>query len=235
MIQSRYEIDFNKNTMNYSVKILKKVWLTHNVVQFVLERPKEFQCAPGDAVDIILDTGGTNQRSAPFTLTNMPDSAVLELIIKVYPNLKGFTHTISQRKVGDTLSITSAWKSFEYLGKGTFIAAGSGITPFIPMIKISEEQGTLLGHKLIYANRKLKDVILKKELEEKLGSHFYNILSEEQVEGYGYGRIDRKYLDSRIVEPDQYFYVCGPDDFSTSIKGILMNLGVKAHNIQIGY
>lgn len=221
--------------MGFLVKIIKKEWLTHNVVRFVLERPKEFQCSIGDAVDIILEPSGPKQRSAPFTLTNLPDSTVLELIIKVYPDRKGFTAALSKKEIGDTLDISGAWKSFEYLGKGTFIAAGSGITPFIPMIKEAKRQGTLSGHKLIYANRNLEDIILKNELEEFLGLHFCNILSRERAAGYAHGRIDRKYLNSRIIEPDQYFYMCGPDAFSQNVKGLLMNLGVKERNIQIGY
>jgi len=221
--------------MGFLVKIIKKEWLTHNVVQFILERPKEFQCSIGDAVDIILDPGGPMQRSAPFTLTNLPDSKVLELIIKVYPNREGFTAALSKKEIGDTLDISDAWKSFEYMGQGTFIAAGSGITPFIPMIKEAKRRGTLSGHKLIYANRNLEDIILKNELKELLGLHFCNILSKERAAGYAHGRIDRKYLSSRGIKPDQYFYVCGPDTFSQNIKNILMNLGVKERNIQIGY
>ena len=221
--------------MGFLVKIIKKEWLTHNVVQFVLERPKEFQCSIGDAVDIILDSGESKQRSAPFTLTNLPESIVLELIVKVYLERKGFTAALSKKEIGDTLDISDAWKSFEYMGQGTFIAAGTGITPFIPMVKEAKRQGTLSGHKLIYANRNLKDVILKNELEGLLGLHFCKILSKERAAGYAHGRIDRKYLSTRIIKPGQYFYVCGPDTFSQTIKSILMNLGVKERKIQIGY
>lgn len=221
--------------MGFLVKIIKKEFLTHNVVQFVLERPRDFQCSIGDAVEVILDPSGPQQRSAPFTLTNLPDSTVLELIIKVYPVRKGFTAALSKKEIGDTLYISEAWKSFEYLGLGTFIAAGSGITPFIPMIKEAKRQGTLSGHELICANRKLEDVILEDELDGLLGPHFYNILSQEKAAGCAHGRIDEKYLSSRITKPDQYFYVCGPDAFSQNIKDILMNLGVDKNNIQIGY
>jgi len=221
--------------MSYSLKITKKEWLTHNAIRFTLDRPEGFQCSIGDAVEVILHSGKPDERAAPFTLTNLYDSKSLTLIIKVYPNGAGFTMAISKKGVGDTLEITDAWPSFEYLGIGTFIAAGSGITPFIPMIEEAKRQNTLSEHRLLYANRQLEDIILRKELEELMGSNCCGILSGEKATGYAQGRMDREFLASKVTNVEQWFYVCGPDDFSNSIKAHLIGLGVDEQKIQIGY
>lgn len=221
--------------MFHNVGIVKKERLTHNVIRFRLERPEGFEHSIGQAVEVELDIDGSIKKTAPFTLTNLPDSKYLELIIKIYPEKMGFTYGISKKKEGDVLCISDPWDSYQYHGKGTFIAAGSGITPFIPMLEqLKREDGTS-GHKLIYANKCEKDIILKNELENLLGQHFYNILSGQNDTGYTQGRIDRKYLSARIVDMEQYFYVCGPESFSDKIKDYLITLGVHQDKIQIGY
>lgn len=221
--------------MIHNVGIVKKEWLSHNVIRFGLERPGGYEHSIGQAVEVELDIGGTIKKTAPFTLTNLPDSKYLELIIKIYPEKRGFTYAISKKKEGDVLCITDPWDSYQYHGKGTFIAAGSGITPFIPMLEQLKKDGDSNGHKLIYANKCEKDIILKDELEGLLGRHFYNILSEQSNTGYSLGRIDLEYLKVRIVDMEQYFYVCGPESFSDKIKAYLITLGVHQDKIQIGY
>lgn len=156
-------------------------------------------------------------------------------MVKVYPEHKGLTLALSKQKIRDELIITDAWDSYEYKGIGTFIAGGSGITPFIPMIRNLRKNNEIANHKLIYANKNSNDIIIKEELESTLGANFINILSGENDTKNDFGRINGEYLKKRIVDFDQYFYVCGPDAFSGSIKKNLINLGAKEHKIQIGY
>ena len=48
-----------------------------------------------------------------------------------------------------------------------------------------------------------------------------------KTSGQQAGRIDAAFLGAHIDDPDQMFYVCGPDGFVRSINDELRNLGVQ--------
>lgn len=221
--------------MNNLVKIRKMEWLSHNMIHFVLDKPKNFEYTMGQAIELSLNTPGFEDKLAPFTLTSLPDEDHLDLMIKIYPEHKALTLALSQLHINDEVTITDAWDSFQYKGLGTFIAGGSGITPFIPMIRNLNRNREIGEHRLIYANRNANDIILKEELENILGHNFINILSGESGSTYDFGRINGEYLKKRVNDFNQYFYLCGPDAFSESVKNDLIGLGAIEDKIQIGY
>lgn len=142
---------------------------------------------------------------------------------------------LSKLKVNDTILITDAWDSFTYKGEGVFIAAGSGITPFIPMLRLLKEKNKIEGHKVIYANRTERDIILRHELETILGISFYNLLSRDHLSKYALGRIDYDFLSDTIDSTHQYFYLCGPKSFLESVNKTLLKLGANKKLIQLIY
>ena len=221
--------------LKHYVKITHIEWLSYNLIRMVIEKPLGYNYAIGQAIEMGIDSPDFHYKLAPFTLTSLPREAYLELMIKVYSEHNGLTWALSKLEVRDQVVITEAWDSYKYQGNGTFIAGGSGITPFIPMIKELFEKNAIKNHSLIHANRKSKDMILVKELEKALDGSYFKILREEDAVGYDFGRIDKNYLRQRIVDFHQYFYLCGPEDFSESIKSDLINLGAQEDKIQIGY
>ncbi|RTE53858.1 flavodoxin reductase [Arenibacter aquaticus] len=220
--------------MKYEVKIIETTRITHNVVRLKIAKPSGFTYTLGQAIELTLKTPNFKKQFAPFTLVSNPKDRHLSLIIKIYPEHHGLTEGISKANTTDSLIITEAWDSYQYMGEGVFIAAGSGITPFIPMFRELNKKNGLKNHRLIYANRRSTDIILKDELTQLFKSEFFNILSKQQTSTYDYGRIDFAYLKSRIKEPNQQFYLCGPESFMNSVKKDLIKYGVKQTNIQTG-
>ena len=98
--------------MPYPVKILKKNWLTTNVLCLTLEKPPFYSYRIGQAVEVTLDLPRFYGDRAPFTLTSLNSDDYLELIIKVYPDHKGITLAISNLREGDKLIIGDPWDSF---------------------------------------------------------------------------------------------------------------------------
>lgn len=221
--------------MNYKTRLVNKDWLTHDVVKLTLKKPKSYDYKIGQALELALDKKHYKFECAPFTITSNCEEKFIELIVKVYPKHKGITAQIAQLVVNDKLIISEAWDSYFYKGKGVFIAAGSGITPFIPMIRNLYFNKNLNGHVLIYANKTSKDIILYKELKTWLKDNFFNILSQDHLSGHEFGRINKKYLSEKINILNQEFYICGPEPFSDSVKNDLLSLNVKENLIQIGY
>ena len=136
----------------YNVSILSQEWLTADILRLELEKPDGYTYSPGQALALTIDDPAFHTDFAPFTITNLDQEPTIELILKVYSSHNGMTLALSRCSVGDNLFIGEPWDSFPYLGKGVFIAAGAGITAFLPIIRSIAQQNLLANHQLIWAS-----------------------------------------------------------------------------------
>lgn len=221
--------------MYYDTKIIHKEWITHDVLRLLLEKPKLFQYTIGQAIELSIDSLESFKHFAPFTLTSTNEDDFLEIIVKVYRERNRLTFWMSELNLDAKIIISEAWDSYEYKGDGVFIAAGSGITPFLPMIRNLSKTNRMGDNVLMYANKKEEDIILREELNELLGDKFTNVLSREVSDSCEYGKIDKEFLKSRITDTSIFYYVCGPESFNDNIKEYLLSLGVDEDKIQVAY
>lgn len=130
-----------------------------------------------------------------------------------------------------------AWDSYAYKGSGTFIAAGTGITPFLPIFKKIAISGIDIKqeHRLIYANKTKKDILYYKKLKQLFSSNLSVVLSRAKSKNLHFGKIDKDYLLTLIQSTEQHFYICGPKQFEKDIKSHLVTIGVRRRNIQTGF
>lgn len=221
--------------MYYETKIIHKEWITHDVLRLLLEKPKSYKHTIGQAIELSIDWLESFGHFSPFTLTSANEDNFLEIIVKVYREKKRLTFWMSELSLDAKILISDAWDSYEYKGSGVFIAAGSGITPFIPMIRNLSKTNRLGDNVLMYANKKEEDIILRDELNELLGVNCINVLSREVSNSCESGRIDKEFLKSWITDTNLFYYVCGPESFNDSIKEHLLSLGVDEYKIQVVY
>jgi len=165
--------------------------INHNVVRLVTDKPKDYTFTPGQATELSIDKENWNNKKRPFTFTSLPDDDELEFTIKIYPSHDGVTEQIEKLNVGDHLLIGDAWGAINYKGKGTFIAGGAGVTPFIAILKDLNRKGELSGNKMFFGNDEEKDIIYKKNLQEWLDDDLNLILSKENSNGFDHGKIER--------------------------------------------
>ncbi len=211
--------------MEHKVKIKQKKWLTHDVMQLTLERPENYTYSAGQAVEATLDDEKYKDDWSPFTLTSLNGDTDLQFTIKTYPKHNGVTLALSKLTEGDSYLITDPWDSFENKGPGVFIAGGTGVTPFIALLRQMEADGNINGSTLIFSNKKEEDIFMFEEFERLLGDNFINVLTREKKEPYLHGRIDKDFLKKHISDFEQPFYLCGPDNFADDIKKLLTGLG----------
>ncbi len=214
--------------MAHQVKILSIHSLTHDVKRIQTEKPEGYSFTPGQATEVAINQEGHREEKRPFTFTSLPDDDHLEFTIKSYHDHDGVTHKIDALVEGDELIVDDSWGAIEYKGKGTFIAGGAGITPFIAIFRDLKAKDQLEGNRLIFSNKTAKDVIMQADFEEMLGKAFTSTLTQEDQEGHKHGRIDTNFLKEHINDFSQHFYVCGPDSMVQNINVILDRLGAKA-------
>ncbi len=209
------------------VKVLEARFITYDVKLFKVEKPEGYNFIPGQATVISINLPEWKEEIRPFSFTNLRDAKYLEFMVKIYKEHNGVTKMMGKINAGDELIIHDVFGAIHYEKPGVFIAAGSGITPFISIFRDLYSKNKIKGNRLIYVNKTREDIIMGPELFRLLKKDFINVLTREHVIGYREKRIDRNYLIQNIIDFSQYFYVCGPDDFVKEITEILLDLGAE--------
>ena len=160
------------------VKIKSIENLTHDVLKIVTEKPVDLNFTPGQAAEISINKNAWREEKRPFTFTCLPEDNYLEFSIKTYPSHKGVTNELLQLKENDELILHDVFGAIAYKGEGVFIAGGAGVTPFISIFRFLRSKNMVADNKLLFANKKKIDIILKQEFENLLGKNFINILSD---------------------------------------------------------
>ncbi|QIA07399.1 FAD-binding oxidoreductase [Draconibacterium halophilum] len=166
--------------MEHKLEIIQKKWLTHNVMQFTLRKPKGFSYSAGQAAEVTLDNPEFKDQWAPFTFTSLNKHEHLEFTIKAYPKHEGITLALSKLEKGDHMVISDPWDSFKNKGPGVFIAGGTGVTPFIALLRQMEADGKVGGSRLLFSNKTEADIFLDDEFKRILGDNFMNVLTQEK-------------------------------------------------------
>ncbi|SDM00466.1 Ferredoxin-NADP reductase [Daejeonella rubra] len=211
---------------NHVLKIASINKVTHDVLRIVTNKPERFHYLPGQATNIAINKRGWLKEERPFTFTSLPTSNFLEFTIKTYPGHEGVTNQLLNLKPNEEIILHDVFGSITYKGEGVFIAGGAGITPFISIFRNLKAKNEIGNNKLLFANKTKADIILEDEFKELLGDAFVNILSDEQIEGYHYGRITEEFLKANVTDFNQQFYLCGPPPMIKDVEKQLINLGV---------
>lgn len=216
-----------------SLKILDSQYITHDVKRFVVEKPKDFVYAPGEAAILSIDEDEVRDIKRPYTFTSLNDWNYLEFIIKIYEERKGLTRYLPTLNAGGSFLMHKTMGTLRFRGKGIFLAGGTGITPFLAILRALYHSGNIEGNGLIYSNHAAEDIIMYQELKHMLGDNFINFFSKQGVIGFNERYIDRNFLIKSISDFDQQFYVCGPPGFVQNISDQLKSLGADAEAIAI--
>lgn len=217
--------------MEHTITIKDIQQLTHDVLHFVTEKPKGYSFTPGQATELAINKEGLKEEKRPFTFTSLPDDENLEFVIKMYPSHDGVTDKLSEVRVGETFIIGDAWGAIEYKGKGTFIAGGAGITPFIAILKDLHKKQDLPGHRLYFGNKTAKDIFYESTFKSWLGDDYKNVLSEEDNEHYRHGHIDKDFIASQELDTNQKIYLCGPPPMMESVAEDLKSYGFSEEQL----
>jgi len=206
---------------------------------------------PGQYVNLFVDVDGV-LTSRPYSIASAPGGETLELTVRDKPGGFVAPYLLHEVKVGDELETTGPQGYFyhEPLIDGddlVFIAGGSGITPFMSIIRNAlrehrREQAALsrvtLNIHLLYGSRMPEDVIYDNELSTLAAEHSnfdYTLVISEPTDGYtgATGFIDAHLIRKQVGDPaGKTFYICGPQVMYDFCLAALNELGVPPHKIR---
>lgn len=217
--------------MQVQVKIVDTIPVTHNVRHYRLERPRGYRFSPGQATEVSIDRDGWRDKKRPFTFTSLPDADTLEFTIKSYFDHTGVTNELWSLGAGDSLILRDVWGTIQYRGQGTFIAGGAGVTPFIAILRHLNDTGKIAGNRLIVSNRTEKDIILREEFEAMAGLEVLWTVTDDAKSSLLQERIDAGFLERHVPQPDQNFYLCGPDAMVGDLRDLLKAARADVDNV----
>ncbi len=194
----------------------------------------------GQYIGLTVEINGV-RTSRPFSLVSSPNQlAYYELGIKRKEGGFVSPYILDIVKVGDVFESTEPMGNLYYNpifhGKDlVFIAGGSGITPFISMLRNISERSYPLNVHLIFGCVTEKEILFREELEDikarRPNIKIEFILSETNTEWAGAcGFISKDIILNNIgTIKDKYFYVVGNREMYQFIQGELNTLGVPRH------
>jgi NAD(P)H-flavin reductase len=218
---------------------------THNVLTFKISAPEDFEFVAGQ--HCLVSFPDNKDEFRPFTFSSSPtEKGFVELTIK---KNKTFTTKLFTSQAGDKLIIKGPLgETFNFKEENKdmiFLSGGSGITPFMSIIRYVIAKN--LDNKITMFNGNVtpKDIIYRKELEEidkRQNLKIINVLNKpkdnpdnivcacETKEGYICEAI------VKAVVPDfsnHIWYICGPPVMVDAMEKMLDEMKVDKAKIKV--
>ena len=197
----------------------------------------------GQYINLAVEVGGV-RTSRPYSISSPPNQVgYYEIAVRRAED--GFVShfVLDEFQVGDRMESTSPSGNFYYNplvhGKDlVFLAGGSGITPFMSMIRETTDRGLDRRIHLIYGSRQPQDVIYGEELKdrnERHGNFKMDIVFSDPPAGYrGLTGFITGDLIKRLVGEvsGRTFYLCGPEVMYSFCLKELEDLGIPRRKIR---
>jgi ferredoxin--NADP+ reductase len=153
-----------------------------------------------------------------------------EYNVQILFNIKENGHLTPQLAAaipGDKILVSKPYGSF--LGtedKACWIASGTGIAPFVSMIK----SGLIENKTIIHGVRFLNQFYFEDELERILQYNYIRCCSREKSCDVFSGRVT-DYIKIIEIYPDMKYYICGQASMVVEVRDLLIEKGAFFENI----
>ena len=218
------------------------------VVSFVVPESlrEEYRFEPGQYLTLRTELDGEELRRN-YSICSTPRESAITVAIKRVPQGKFSSWANEYLHAGDRLDVMTPAGRFARVktamgGNYLAMAAGSGITPILSIIKTTLQEEAASRFTLVYGNRAAHSVMFREALEDLKNSYLarlslVHILSREHQDMEVFnGRIDLpkcRMLLARWIDPQALnaVYLCGPQSMMEDATTALTEAGVEATRI----
>lgn len=210
-------------------------------LRFVLPPDRKLNARPGQFLTFSFLFDGKKVTRSYSICSSPARSGYVEITAKRVSQGCASVYLNDRAPVGMTVEAHGAFGQFCFdetrHQNVVLLAAGSGITPMMAMLRYMDDLCLETNVTLLYCVRTSRDIIFRDELEELRARlknfHFHVLLSrpDEQWSG-ARGRINREFIQDTIKEPASVdYFICGPPPFMETSRNILTGMGVKLERI----
>jgi len=196
----------------------------------------------GQYINVFVDIGGV-RTSRPYSIASSPtQTGYYEITVRRVEDGFVSNYLLDELKPGDKLSSSSPAGTFHYnpLFHGdslAFIAGGSGITPFMSMIREAADKNLKRRMHLLYGCKDEKDVIYRSELDRITSAHSnitWDLIVSEPSASYSglKGFIHAALIKERLGNLGKMFFLCGPEAMYQFCQPELDKLPIPARKIK---
>lgn len=198
---------------------------------------------PGQHVDVRLTAPDGYQAARSYSLATSGPGERIELAIDRLPNGEVSPYLVDVADVGDMLELRGPLGGWFVWRPGDsrpvqMIAGGSGVVPFVSMLRAREAAPAHGPFRLLYSVRSPTEAMFRDYLEHPpAGAEVSWIYTRNSPPGSRrpVGRLTGSDLDSRVipVEQDPMIFVCGSTGFAERAAQLLIDRGYPAAMIKI--
>jgi ferredoxin-NADP reductase len=211
------------------VRVLEKRVESADAVTLVLRANRHWQgFQPGQHVNIGVEIDGALVWRS-YSLTNAAGGDRLSITVKRISGGKVSQHLAERVRVGDLLDIGPAFGEMvlpSVAMPSLFLAAGSGITPLMSLVRALDAQGMPAPVTLMYWARRREELCFVDELRALAARHAnFNVrfmLTRQAAEAADEttGRIEAAHLAGMGDLAAQCVYACGPSGFTNAVADL---------------
>ena len=230
------------------IKVIQIRKDTENTKSFILEPPpdKPIPYKPGQFLTLIFKKKKSEERRS-YSISSTPYlSEPLTITVKRIDNGEFSRYLFDSVQEGDVLLTIGASGYFTLPETSIhnkqlfFLAAGSGITPILPLIKTVLHCHSRVDVTLLYSNRVAHETIFLEELQqlrEKFPDHFHLEFLFSSSQNLLRARLTKflllQFIHEKVKRKDEtLFYVCGPFGYMQMATITLLTEGIPSENIR---
>jgi ferredoxin-NADP reductase len=230
-----------KGPMNLLLAQIEQQTHDTKTLRFQLPKERRFSAKPGQFLTFQWTIGG-QRVTRSYTISSSPSQEkYVEITPKRMANGCVSVFLNERAKPGLSVEASGPYGRFyfdEALHKSIcLIAAGSGITPMISMLRYIDDLKLATPVTLVYCVRTGADVIFQGELirlSRSLPNFKYEVcLSQPDSTSNGHrGRLTQEFVSQYVTDlASPTFFLCGPKGFMDNARQILSALGVNQDRI----
>ncbi|MGQ1946987.1 FAD-binding oxidoreductase [Geofilum sp. OHC36d9] len=206
----------------FPVKIMSNTEIATGV--FLLAMEKQFDFKAGQ---VLAATINPDDDLRLYSIASGTDENTLQILFDVNPQGQ-LTPPLSKMRTGETLYISQPFGRFtDSPDDAWWIATGTGIAPFVSMIKSGEAK----KQKLLQGARYLTQFYFADLFKEKMGNRYLRFCTGESAPDVIHGRLTNFIRESNDIMPDRKYYLCGNANMVVEVRDILLEKGVPFDHI----
>lgn len=219
--------------MLYEVEVINNKKESPSAYTLILSKPQGFTFLPGQFVHLQTTIDDKPIRRS-YSIASAPHQKHIHISIRIQEHGR-VSPVLAQIPVGSQLKMIGPFGLFTRTQEthSLFIAAGTGVTPFISYLQEAKHQQDIRKATLLYSNKTQQDMLYHTQLQELAANNwfsYYPTLTQEQWDNNN-GRISKEDIKKHLTK-DTVIYLCGSNAFVRAMNQLLIELNVSVENIR---
>lgn len=191
---------------------------------YVLSFPGDFEFTAGQVVAIDVVSEGVPRL---YSIASGEKDENVDILFDEKSDGK-LTPFLSKMNVGDIIYVSEPFGSFHCdAGDGWFIASGTGVAPFVSMIRSGKNDGKTL----IHGGRYDENFYFSELIENVLGENYIRCASQELFTKYYPGRLTKWLREQPVFSKEIKYYLCGSAEMVVEVRDFLISKEIPFQNI----